>query len=267
MKKRIFLWCIAAVCIFCSVSYAAGEVIGYNTRAMSPRPTSVSYGARVEEVTLGNYVADAVRDGTGAQFALVCGGHLENSLLPGELTEEDVSGIFGRESSVMTVQVTPEQLWHLLSFCISTLQLNEEECLDAESGSDFFPQVSGLEICFDVSQAPEKRLRTIALEDGTELKPDDDKSLLRAAISEELVAYADDLPEEPKTAGTEEQLLIGYIRRQGTVSVPEVGRIRMIGSADQTIFSNWKLGHILPYLLLVVLLLQLPKLKKRDPGT
>lgn len=101
---------------------------------MSPNRTTQSYGARVEETALGNYVADAFRQAAGTDIAIECGGHLVKSLPGGDLTAADAAAVFDRDRMVVAVELTAGQLFALLEHGVGTLDIDEAEQLEPGVG-------------------------------------------------------------------------------------------------------------------------------------
>lgn len=260
--KRIAAVFTAVVLCFLTVARASAEttIIGTSKRAMSPNMTSQSFGAKLEETALGCYVADSMRLGSDAEIAIVCGGNLSESLPGGSLTAEDARSVFSGDQEVAVIELTPAQLFDLLEYAVSTVRIDEAELLDRSSGSDCFPQISGFSFEFDVSQMPGQRLRLVTLEDGTKLSRESQKNLTVALPMDALDGTLDfpmlqGLPY--KTAGRLSELLIMHIQDQGEIVIPEVGRIHMIGTADDTIYNSLHVGSFLPYVILLVVLVRL----------
>lgn len=249
-----------------NVQAASEAVIGTSERAMSPNMTAQSFGARLEETALGNYVADGMRLGCGADIAIECGGHLIKSLPGGTLTEQDARAVFAQDLEVAVVELTPGMLFDLLEYAVGELRIDEAEQLDRNSGSDRFPQISGFSFEFDVSQLPGRRLRWVKLADGSELSRED-RHVLTAALPMDMLDGTLDFSMLEglgfRTAGTQSELLIRRIREQGQVTIPETGRITMVGSAEDTLYESLRIGYVLPYILLLVVLFRLVWRKRR----
>lgn len=249
---------MAALLLCAAGAQAAGlPVIGTSQRAMSPKMTAQSYGARLQETALGNYVADGMRQASGADIAIECGGHLIQSLPGGSLTEADARAVFAGDLDVVLVDLPSELLFDLLEYMVGTAQIDEAELLDPDSGSDCFPQISGFSFAFDVSQLPGRRLRWVALDSGQQLRRDDGQ-ILTAALPADLLDGTMGFPMsevlEFRAVGTQSELLISHIKSQGEVIIPETGRITMVGSSERTLYETFQIGSLLPYLILVVLL-------------
>lgn len=266
MKTLRTLQCwLLSIFLLLSSAGAAGSVLGSSEGAMSPNVTSRSYGARLQETALGCYVADSLRAGTGAQLSIVCGGLLVQSLPGGTITAGDVQAVFRQNQPVRVVTIQAQTLFQVLEQAVSHARLGEDEQLDPESGADQFPQISGFSFVFDVSQLPGRRVREVVLEDGTVLERTDTRSFT-LAVPEDMVdgtlgfsALEDALG---AAAGTLSGWLARHIQDQGQVRIPETGRITMLGAAH-SLFEQFHMGALLPYVLLLVLLIRLPWLRRR----
>lgn len=268
MKTPCRLLCWMLVCLLLlPAAGAAGPVLGSSPGAMSPNVTARSYGARLQETALGCYVADSLRAGTGAQLAIVCGGLLAQSLPGGTITAGDVQAVFGADQPVWVVTIQAQTLFQLLEQAVSHAQLGEDELLDPDSAADQFPQISGFSFVFDVSQLPGRRVREIILEDGTALEQTDPRSFTLAVpqdMTDGTLGFSALEGAAGTAAGTLSELLASYIQGQGQVMIPDTGRITMLGSADQTLFEQFHMGTLLPYILLLALLIRLPWRRRRQ---
>ncbi len=98
---------------------------------------------RNRETNLGNYIADALKQATGADTALLNGGSVRVNKIfpPGELTKRDMLAILPFENPVVKLEVTGTALRAMLENGVS--QVVEE----SESGR--FPHVAGIRFEFD----------------------------------------------------------------------------------------------------------------------
>lgn len=250
--------------------WAESPAIGTSERAMSPKMTAQSYGARLEETALGNYIADGMRLAGGADIAIECGGHLVKSLPGGTLTEADACAVFSGDLEIAVIELTPDLLFDLLEYAVGEPQIDESERLDRDTGSDRFPQISGFSFEFDVSQLPGRRLRQVKLADGTELSRGDQLTLEAAVPMDMLDGTLGFFMLEGldyRTIGSQLELLIRHIREEGQVTIPETGRITMVGSAEDTLYESLHIGYFLPYILLLVILFRLIWRKRKKQKT
>lgn len=270
-RRAVLLVCLPvllAACLLRAPAAAASgaAVIGSSTRAMSPNRTTQSYGARVEETALGNYVADAFRQAAGADIAIECGGHLVKSLPGGDLTAADAAAVFDRDRMVVTVELTAGQLFALLEHGVGTLDIDEAEQLDPESGFDGFPQVSGFSFVYDVSQKPGRRVRSVTLDGGAALSAGETRTLTAALPADMLdgslgFSMLEGLPARP--VGLQSELLSSLIAGQQEVSIPETSRAVVLGTAEHTLFEALHARFWLPYLILIILVIRLPMQRHR----
>lgn len=98
---------------------------------------------RTQETNLGNFIADAFRQATGAEVGLLNGGsvRVNKVFAPGELSKRDTLAILPFENPVVKIEITGAILRAALENGVS--QVVEE----SESGR--FPQVSGIQFEFD----------------------------------------------------------------------------------------------------------------------
>lgn len=262
-RERWACWALcglaaAALCV--GGASAVGPAIGEAPRAMSPNRTEQSYGARLQETALGSYAADGMRQAAGTDIAVECGGHFVNSLPGGPITEEDACRVFAGDVKVVVVELTCAQLFDLLEYGVGMARIDGAERLDAGSGSDCFPQISGFSFEFDVSQLPGQRLRRVEMDGGIVLHREDGR-VLAAALPEDLLdgalGYTGLAGVEGSLVGGQRELLAAHIVYQGQVSIPSGGRITMVGSSDATLYDSLRIGTLLPYILLVVILFRL----------
>ena len=251
-------------------AHAAGEseaVLGTSTRSMSPKQTSQSYGARLQETALGNLVADGMRAQSGAQIAIACGGNLVKALGGGEITREDVQAVFAADERIGVVEMTADCLFDVLEEAVGQVRIDEREWLDADSGFDGFPQISGFSFTYDASQLAGNRVRTVRLDDGTALSRDAER-LLTVALPESMTegtlgfSMLRELP--VRYSGTQAQALADHISALGEVTPPKTGRITVLGTTERTIYSALHVGSFLPYLIILILLIRLPGQRGRE---
>ncbi|RKH68291.1 bifunctional metallophosphatase/5'-nucleotidase [Corallococcus llansteffanensis] len=137
---------------------------------------------RTRETNLGSFLADAYREVTAADVALVNGGFIraDEVFFPGPLTERDLLSIAPFQEQVAVVQVRGAVLLQALENGVS---LSAE---DEEPGR--FPQVSGLRFAFDVCQPAGHRVVDVTV-GGKPLRPEATYTL---ATNESLAAHGID---------------------------------------------------------------------------
>lgn len=206
-------------------------------------------GATVSESTLGIAVADAVRDATGTQLAIINGGDFASDLSAGQLTRAKVEKIFTQDRELATAEVTPAQLWLMLEHGFSKIVLLETEKTDyVNSVNDAYPQISGFTVKFDASALAGNRVMTVALPDGTELAKDDNSTLLSLTATVFMFEGGYDMPSvaEYELAGiTLTEVFSDYIQAQGVLQEPDTGRINIVGTKDVTILTYIPKGMLI----------------------
>lgn len=140
-------------------SQVSAEIIGRT----DVRLNCLTGDLRTEETNMGNFVADAVRDATGADVALQNGGGIRtDTLYPrGELTDLTVRQILPFGNSVVELEVTGATLLEALENGVS-----EVDTLEGR-----FPQVSGMSFTWDPDAEAGDRIVSAAV-GGTAVDPD-----------------------------------------------------------------------------------------------
>jgi len=95
-------------------------------------------GVRVRETSMGNLVADLVRETTGAQVAIINGGSLRTGLPAGALTARQVYAALPFDNYLVAVRMSGRQLLEALEHGVSAVEHEEGR----------FPQVSGIRFTF-----------------------------------------------------------------------------------------------------------------------
>ena len=96
---------------------------------------------RRAETNLGDFCADALRDATGSDIAVMIGGGIRSELTAGELTFGDILNVFPYGNQVYEIEVTGQQILDAL----------EWGCRRVPGESGAFLHVSGLTYSFDPS--------------------------------------------------------------------------------------------------------------------
>lgn len=137
---------------------ALGEVIGETRVPLDARNSAI----RQREEVLGNLVADALRDFTGADVAITNGGGIRTNALfePGPITRRDVVAWLPFGNVVVTTEVTGAQIWAALENGVSQV----------EDVAGRFPQVSGIRFVYDPSRPAGSRVLSVEV-NGRPLDP------------------------------------------------------------------------------------------------
>lgn len=126
-----------------------------------------NYNTRREETALGNLVADAVREYTDADIAVVNGGGIRASLYQGDVLGADLSAVCPYANTIVLVEAKGSVVVGMLENGVSlTLR-------DNAVPAGRFLQVSGLRYAYkpQTNDSPAK-LVSVSLPDGTPLDPD-----------------------------------------------------------------------------------------------
>ena len=125
---------------------------------------------RVRECTMGNLIADAMRDAVsdkGYNIALQNSGGIRASIDLGEVTMGEVLTVLPFQNTLATFKVTGEQLLAALENGVSQV----------EDVKGRFPQVSGLRFSFDIAIAPgEGRVQSVEVDQNGSWAPLDIKA-------------------------------------------------------------------------------------------
>ena len=107
---------------------------------------------RTRETNMGSFIADAFREGTGADVAIMNGGSIRaDAVIPaGQLTRRDILSILPFANRLVKLRVTGETLLKAIEHGVS------RSAEDAEPG--MFPQISGMKFTYDASKAPGARV-------------------------------------------------------------------------------------------------------------
>jgi 5'-nucleotidase len=109
------------------------------------------------ETNIADFIADAFRQATGADVALLNGGSIraDTIISAGELTLRDVLSILPFGNDLVKIEVTGDVLTQALEHGVSRTGI------DAEPGR--FPQVSGLRFSYDATLLPGARVKNITV--------------------------------------------------------------------------------------------------------
>ena len=116
---------------------------------------------RVEECNLGNFIADALREETGAQIVYMNGGGIRSSIDAGEITMGEILTVqpFGNVTS--TFGLSGADVIAMLENSVSRIQLNEQGQVQRSGGSGRFLQLSGARFSVDPTQEVGSRIVSV----------------------------------------------------------------------------------------------------------
>ena len=127
-------------------------VVGTTTTALDSRKASVRTG----ETAIGNLIADAAREATGAVVAITNGGGIRgNKEYPAgtRLTRKDIFTELPFGNKTVKLEVTGETIWAAL----------ENGFSEIENGAGRFPQVSGLVVEADFTRPKGNRVLSVSV--------------------------------------------------------------------------------------------------------
>jgi 5'-nucleotidase len=182
---------------------------------------------RTRETNMGDFVADAFRQATGSDVALVNGGSIRPDIIidAGVLTKRDVLSILPFNNKVLKLQLKGAVIRAALEHGVASF--------GAESQPGRFPQVSGMRYVFDTSRPPGKRVTSITING----KPLDDQHTYTLATTSYLVIDAGDgydmfrgnpIVVQPEQAPSETDILMKAISSVPAIAPKTDGRIKRV---------------------------------------
>ncbi|HVS21112.1 MAG TPA: 5'-nucleotidase C-terminal domain-containing protein, partial [Pyrinomonadaceae bacterium] len=189
-----------------------------------------SADVRTQETNMGDFIADAFRQATGADVALVNGGSIRADTIiePGILTKRDVLSILPFNNRVVKLQLTGAVIRTVFEHGVASI--GEE----AQPGR--FPQVSGLRYEYDARRKPGARVTSITING----KPLDDRRTYTLATTSYVAIDAGDgydmfrnapLVIRPEQAPSETDILLKAIASAPAIGPKTDGRIKRIDAA------------------------------------
>jgi 2',3'-cyclic-nucleotide 2'-phosphodiesterase (5'-nucleotidase family) len=186
--------------------------------AESPRElTAAREIVRTQESELGNLTADALRQATGADVAVVNGGNLRTSLPAGKITKGAVLDVFPFNNRVLTLAVDGKTLKSMLELSV--------QYLPAAFGG--FLDVSGMTFTVDTKAPAGQRVSEVKVQG----QPLAESKNYMVAVND-FTAFGGDGYEMLKGAqlkgdfGSLEDIFVEYLQKNGLQGI-EVGRITM----------------------------------------
>ena len=186
--------------------------------AESPRElTAAREIVRTQESELGNLTADALRQATGADVAVVNGGNLRTSLPAGKITKGAVLDVFPFNNRVLTLAVDGKTLKSMLELSV--------QYLPAAFGG--FLDVSGMTFTVDTKAPAGQRVSEVKVQG----QPLAESKNYMVAVND-FTAFGGDGYEMLKGAqlkgdfGSLENIFVEYLQKNGLQGI-EVGRITM----------------------------------------
>ena len=121
---------------------------------------------RTKETNLGDYIADIMKNASGADIAIINGGGIRTSIKKGEIKVKNVYSVLPFDNYIVSIKLTGWQIQEALEHGVSAV----------EKGEGRFPQISGLTFKYIPSSKPGARIKEI-LVDGKALEPDREYSV------------------------------------------------------------------------------------------
>lgn len=181
---------------------------------------------RAEESTMGNLIADAMRDATGADIALMNGGGIRGDTTyeaGARLTRRNILTELPFGNVTVVTELPGSQVLLALENAVSQV----------EKGAGRFAQVSGLTFAFDASAPAGARVSEVMV-GGAALDPD---TLYTVAVNDYILGGGDGytalgggriLTDGP-TGSLVANDVMAYVEKLGTVKMAVEGRIKKLG--------------------------------------
>jgi 5'-nucleotidase / UDP-sugar diphosphatase len=118
---------------------------------------------RTKETNLGDYIADIMKNASGADIALINGGGIRTSIKKGEIKVKNVYSVLPFDNYIVAIKLTGRQIREAIEHGLSAV----------EKGEGRFPQVSGLTFKYLSLSKPGARIKEIYI-NGKALEPDND---------------------------------------------------------------------------------------------
>ena len=197
-------------------------VIGKTSNGLDSRRNVV----RTQEAAIGNLIADAMRDVTGADVAIMNGGGIradKEYAAGSDISRKDILTELPFGNTTVVTELPGSQVLLALENGVSQV----------EKGAGRFPQVSGLTFAFDAAAEPGSRVSAVMV-GGAPLEAD---KLYKVAVNDYIVGGGDGYAAlgggRILTDGPTGQLVatdvMAYVEKLGTVAVAVEGRITKLG--------------------------------------
>ncbi|HEY4552870.1 MAG TPA: 5'-nucleotidase C-terminal domain-containing protein [Bacillaceae bacterium] len=149
------------------------QVVGYTNVPLNGERTDV----RTKETNLGNLIADSMlakaRESVDADIAMQNGGGIRASIPQGEITLGDVLTVMPFGNTLVTVDLTGEQVVQALEHSVSNI----------ENAAGQFMQVSGIRFKYDISMSAGERVHSVEVSTDQGYKPIDLSKLYTVATN------------------------------------------------------------------------------------
>ncbi|MCY3720410.1 MAG: 5'-nucleotidase C-terminal domain-containing protein [Anaerolineaceae bacterium] len=137
---------------------------------------------RVEECNLGNLIADALREETGAQIAYMNGGGIRSDIEAGEITMGHILTVQPFNNVTSTFDLLGSDVLAMLENGVSRIQLNDAGQVQRGGASGRFLQISGARFSIDPTREVGSRIVSVeVLNDMGEFEPLDPEAVYSIA--------------------------------------------------------------------------------------
>lgn len=133
---------------------------------------------RTSETNLGNLVADAMLEKSGADIAVTSGGSVRSSIGIGDITVGNIINVLPFGNYVVVKELTGKQVWDMFENGFSKYPETDGR----------FPQFSGAVVTFNPKKPAGKRVENITMKDGTPL----DLNKIYKVASDDYIAVGGD---------------------------------------------------------------------------
>ena len=137
---------------------------------------------RVEECNLGNLIADAIREETGAQIAYMNGGGVRSGIEAGEITMGHLLTVQPFGNTTSTFDLSGADVLAMLENAVSRIQLNDQGQVQRSGASGRFLHLSGARFSIDPTQEVGSRIVNVeVLNEAGEYEPLDTEAVYSMA--------------------------------------------------------------------------------------
>lgn len=189
---------------------------------------ATQFSNQTKETNLGDFIADAYRDETGAQVVIFNGGSIRSNQTygPGKLTRRDILSLLPFENPVVKLEVTGATIRQALEHGVAEV---------GHKSDGRFPQVSGLTFAYDASKPAGSRVTQISI-NGQPLKDNQKYSL---ATNTYVTSGGDGYTMfknskfllKPEEGNAESVAVLNAITKQKSVAPKAEGRIKRLDNA------------------------------------
>lgn len=192
---------------------------------------------RVEECTMGNVIADAMRFNSGAQIALMNGGGVRAGIPAGEVTLGQALTVQPFSNLLATLELTGANVILALEHGVGGVQVTDG-VVSRDGLSGRFPQVSGIRYSYDPSQPAGSRIVSVEIDNGDGTFSPIDPDVVYTVVTNGFMRTGGDgysvLNEQainPYDFGTlDVDATVAYMAAMGTITPALEGRITIVGA-------------------------------------